>query len=83
MPYIPKELRYEVAVRYPVTPGELNYLFTKIIRQYMVKKGLNYQTINDIIGALEGAKLEFYREVAAPYENEKRELNGDVFHDRT
>jgi hypothetical protein len=41
--------------------------------------GLSYQTINDIVGALEGAKLEFYRRVAVPYEDKKIIENGDVF----
>jgi len=43
------------------------------------KNQLNYQTINDIIGALEGAKLEFYRRIAIPYENAKLTENGDVY----
>jgi len=40
---------------------------------------LRYQNINDLLGALEGAKLELYRRVAAPYEDEKVESNGDVY----
>ena len=60
------------------SPGELNYLFTKIIAAYWEIHG-NYQGINDIIGALEGAKLEFYRRIAAPYEDKKIFENGDVY----
>ena len=41
--------------------------------------GNSYATINDIIGALEGAKMEFYRRVVAPYEDEKIKENGDVY----
>lgn len=62
----------------PVGPGELNYLFTRIARDYYNYHG-GYQAINDIIGALEGAKLEFYRRIAAPYEDAKIEENGDVY----
>jgi len=58
--------------------GELNYCFTIIAQAYLKSKGLNYQHINDIVGALEGAKMEFYRRIAAKYEDEKIELNGDV-----
>ena len=58
--------------------GELNYLFTVIIDHYMVSKGEKYQHYNDVIGALEGCKLELYRRVVAPYEDEKLEENGDV-----
>jgi hypothetical protein len=61
------------------TPGDLNYAITQLVNQYMFAKGRSYATINDIIGALEGAKLEFYRRVAVPYENAKIELNGDVY----
>lgn len=61
------------------TPGELNYVVTLSIKNYMENKGLSYQTINDIIGALDGASKEFYRRVAAPYEDKKIEENGDVY----
>lgn len=40
---------------------------------------LNYQMINDVMGALESAKLEFYRRIAVPYEETKRKDNGDVY----
>ena len=59
--------------------GELNYQFTQIIKSYLDAHGLCYQTCNDIIGALEGCKLEFYRRVVAPYENDKCQTNGDVY----
>lgn len=62
----------------PGTPGELNYAITKLIVQYWAMTG-NYQGINDIMGALEGAKLEFYRRVASKYEDSKIAENGDVY----
>lgn len=82
MPYIKKEDREKLAhpnFWAPNTPGDLNYLFTKLIKEYIDLNGLNYQHINDIVGALEGAKLEFYRRVVAPYENSKIRENGDVY----
>ena len=75
MPYIPQDRRG----RLPETAGELNYAFTWVINQYLGLKGDSYQTLNDIIGALEGAKLEFYRRVVVPYEEIKMQENGDVF----
>lgn len=62
------------------TPGELNFVITCIVRDYFNRtdKG-NYQAINDVVGALEGAKLEFYRRVGAPYEDKKIKENGDVY----
>lgn len=80
MPYIDKDARKEIAgQRLPETPGELNFVFTIFAKEYLDAKGLSYSTINDIIGALEGAKLEFYRRIAVPYENTKIEANGDVY----
>ena len=59
--------------------GELNYQITMCLKEYVAAHGLCYQTINDIVGALEGAKLEFYRRVAVPYEESKIKANGDVY----
>lgn len=59
-------------------PGHLNFAITSLIKEYIGAK-LSYQKINDVIGALEGAKLEFYRRVAVPYENAKMAENGDVY----
>jgi hypothetical protein len=59
--------------------GDLNYTFTIIALDYLSRKGENYQHINDVIGALEGAKLEFYRRLVGPYEDTKIKENGDVY----
>lgn len=61
-----------------LTAGTLNFLFTKISHLYISTMGQNYQHYNDIIGALEGAKLELYRRKVAIYENLKEDVNGDV-----
>ena len=61
-----------------LTPGELNYAITELIYHY-ASTNRTYQGINDCLGALEGAKLEFYRRFAAPYEDTKIKLNGDVY----
>jgi hypothetical protein len=79
MPYIKQEDRTRVALDGATNPGELNYAITLLVRSYMKRKGLSYTTINDVVGALEGAKLEFYRRVAAPYEETKIKSNGDVY----
>lgn len=63
----------------PIASGELNYLLTLECLRYLKRNGLSYGSINDVIGALEGAKLEFYRRVAVPYESAKHMTNGDVF----
>jgi hypothetical protein len=80
MPYIDTKSREKIFTKEKAdTVGELNYFFTKIIDQYLVDKGLNYQHINDVIGALECCKMELYRRIAVPYEDEKRTENGDVY----
>jgi len=58
--------------------GDLNYAFTVIAQAYLKEQGLNYQHINDCIGALEGCKQELYRRIAEPYEDDKIAQNGDV-----
>lgn len=82
MPYIHQDDRLLLELNgnaSSTTPGELNYVITNVCIEYMNTKGKNYQTVNDIVGALEGAKLEFYRRVAAPYEDMKIKQNGDVY----
>ncbi len=81
MPYIKPSRRHEISIigAAPETPGELNYYLTTAINDYKITQKLSYQTINDILGALEGAKLEFYRRVVVPYENTKMAENGDVY----
>ena len=71
----------------PATVGQLNYLITSICLAYA--RGINreagvypecitYSLGNDIIGALECAKQEFYRRQLAPYEDAKALDNGDI-----
>ena len=80
MPYITHLDKAALEENPAETPGELNYLVTELIKQYVRTKGLNYQTCNDVMGALEGAKAEFYRRVVGPYEDQKIEENGDVYY---
>lgn len=82
MPYIKQANRDALtilSVNDAENAGELNFLLTSVIKQYIDYNGLNYQHINDVIGALEGAKIEFYRRIAGPYEDKKIEENGDVY----
>lgn len=78
MPYILQHHRDDKLFK-PLNPGELNYAITRLLDQYLRDKGLSYLYINDCLGALEGAKLEFYRRVAVPYEDKKIKENGDVY----
>lgn len=85
MPYITQSERRALSVQpladcQPTTAGELQYAIARLITSYMRDGPLRYQVINDVIGALEGAKLEYYRCVAVPYENGKMAENGAVYH---
>lgn len=87
MPYIKSENRkkYEKVLRELVdimktlppeeVDGELNYVVTKILKDVYP---LRYFHINKAVGVLECIKLEFYRRVAAPYEDLKIKESGDV-----
>lgn len=81
MPYIKQNTRETLNsdTVVPANAGELNYKITTKIFQYFEANGGTYQQVNDILGALEGAKLEFYRRVVAPYEDFKMKENGDVY----
>lgn len=89
MPYINSDDRKRLdpnldylGIECPQTAGELNYLFTKISLDYLnawQDTQSKYQNYNDVIGALEACKLEFYRRAVAPYEDKKIEENGDVY----
>jgi hypothetical protein len=81
MPYITEERRKAINLgEFPQTAGELNYTITDLVDAYIQHhQGLTYSVVNEVIGALECAKLELYRRVAAPYEDEKIKQNGDVY----
>ena len=83
MPYIRPEDRKKYNKVFedlpvPSKAGELNYLITTICSMYSMY-AIDYETINEIIGVLECLKLEFYRRLAAPYEDKKKDENGDVY----
>ena len=87
MPYIEQKdrdvLSYLVKsiqnnMKYVDNSGKLNYIITVLVQHYIKEKDLKYQNINDVIGALECAKMEIYRIIVAPYENMKIDHNGHV-----
>jgi len=86
MPYIKvqdrlefKEIEKEISYLNIETPGNLQYIISLLIAQYLREKGeVRYQHCNDIMGALTGANMEFYRQIVAPYEDICIERNGEV-----
>ena len=81
MPYIKKERRHPILMHesHPKDAGELNFLVTSIIHNYIRgAERINYSLFNEITGVLECAKLELYRRWVVPYEDLKISENGDV-----
>lgn len=85
MPYIDQQARDRLKENaQALTAGELQYIFATLIKDYLdrinaTRGHYRYQDLNDIMGALNGANLEFYRRVVAPYENDKIDENGDCY----
>lgn len=83
MPYIDSKSRNEVDKYIDFyklqisTSGILCYIIYMIMLTYMKIHGKSFRTISEINGALECAKMEFYRKEVAPYEDEKIKQNGD------
>lgn len=89
MPYITKEDRNRIAgfaeeeiyIGQIRNGGDLNYSISILCAQYIREHGISYKNISDVIGALEGAKQEFFRKVVDSYENLKEMQNGGVYSD--
>jgi hypothetical protein len=87
MPYIPDTQRNDIHNDLladglgfcPENAAELNYIVSELINNFLTVQGLTYSNINEMMGALECCKLELYRVVAAPYEEDKMEENGVVY----
>lgn len=84
MPYVPDEggRRNALHPRGQVTPesqGELAFALTMVLKDYLDHHGTSFATFSAILGAVEAVKLEFYRRVTAPYEDDKITENGDVY----
>jgi hypothetical protein len=89
MPYIkqpsraPLELRVNELEERIHSAGELNFVITLLCIRYLEPlRTASYSDYNEILGALEAAKLEFYRRAVAAYEEGKIAANGDVYPER-
>lgn len=87
MPYIPQQQRIDIhndlmeeGINWtPENAGELNFLVSTFIASYIRTNGLKYAVVNEMIGALECAKLELNRVIIGPYEDIKIQENGPVY----
>jgi hypothetical protein len=87
MPYIKREDRRpldplieQVAALLPQREfaGAFNYVVSRLCAE-ILRNQPGYSRINELIGALECAKLELYRRVAGPYEDTKARAHGEVY----
>ena len=85
MPYIKKERRKLLDKKIKnllntmeTHPGEYNYVITKLLHDFTMRKGIGYETLNATVGIAECAKAEFIRTVVSPYEDKKRLSNGEI-----
>lgn len=61
-------------------PGKLNYAISTLVWLYtQSQEKINYTLLNEVMGAMESAKIGFYRRVVVPYEEKKIKENGDVY----
>jgi len=59
--------------------GNLNYVLTRLLHMvYGQRDSTRYSNINDAMGVMLCAALEYYRTVGSPYEDQKRHDNGDI-----
>lgn len=84
MPYIPQHQRPEIddaVAQLPknMSAGQKNYAITRMIETDL-RDGTSYDVINEWLGVLRGVELEFYRRIAAPYEDGKINTNGDAYY---
>ena len=85
MPYITQSRRRELApILNPIldiiqacSKGDINYIITRIVAKKYAKHV--YEERSEGASVLQDAHDEYYRRVVAPYEDIKREENGDVF----
>jgi hypothetical protein len=84
MPYIMKNMRsafdqhLKAIGPHTTAPGDLNYCITVLMHEYVKAHGRSYAVMNDCMGVMEAAKMEFYRRIVAPYEDVKIIENGDI-----
>ena len=58
-------------------PGDVNYVIYRILLGWW-KHERRYHTICNIMGTLSSVTQEFYRKIAAPYEDQAENKNGPI-----
>ena len=84
MPYIKSEQRQKFDTwlyQCPLfnLPGELSYVITRILRNYIMGEQFSYITAVIVVGVMVLTTVEFIRRLVNPYEDTKIQQNGDVY----
>ena len=61
-----------------VTPGELNYVITRLTLKHVQKHGLCYSVLASVVGTLRLVCTEIEQRLVRDYEDGKINENGDV-----
>lgn len=84
MPYITQDRRAEFDAHLEALAekvagqGEMNYCIYKLATLVIERIGESYDKLSMCSSAMEHAKLEWYRQRLAPYEDVKIKENGDI-----
>lgn len=86
LPYIEREKRdkFDMSLQYLgkhiEKAGDLDYCITKLCTYFIqTMGGLKFKNLALVAGILLFVILETYRRIASPYEDEKKNENGDVY----
>jgi hypothetical protein len=60
--------------------GDLNYAICELVGRLIMRDGerISYRSISEWIDAVHGAERELTRRILDPYEDKKKQENGDV-----
>ena len=56
--------------------GDLNYVLYAFCKKHVL---VNYNSIKNYVGELRSCATEIERRILAPYEDEKKSSNGDIY----
>jgi hypothetical protein len=78
LPKIDRDALEPTAARDAMDTRELSYQITCLVDGYLAGD-LNHQAINNVVGALECAKLKACRRLASPYVDQNIKGRGDMY----
>ncbi len=77
MPYIDPDLR-KASLKTQWSSGELAFKLQRVVHKYLDLHGMSYEILSETIRALDMVQDEVKRRYLWPYEDYKRQINGDI-----